>query len=34
MVLSRQGQAIVEKDGYVPLPEKIAAKFRTELGIQ
>ena len=34
MVLSKQGQAIVEKDGYVPLPEKIAAKFRTELGIQ
>ena len=34
MVLSKQGQEVVEKDGYVPLPEKIAAKFRTELGIE
>lgn len=33
MVLSRQGQEVVEKDGYVPLPEKVAAKFRAELGI-
>ena len=34
MVLSKQGQEVVEKDGYVPLPEKVAAKFRTDLGIQ
>lgn len=34
MVLSKQGQEVVEKDGYVPLPEKVAAKFRAELGIQ
>ncbi|WP_091531780.1 PstS family phosphate ABC transporter substrate-binding protein [Fontimonas thermophila] len=34
MVLSKQGQQIVEKDGYVPLSEKIAAKYRAELGIQ
>lgn len=34
MVLSKQGQEVVEKDGYVPLPEKIAAKFRAELGIE
>lgn len=34
MVLSKQGQEVVEKDGYVPLPEKVAAKFRADLGIQ
>ncbi len=34
MVLSRQGQEVVEKDGYVPLPATIAAKFLSQLGIQ
>lgn len=34
MVLSKQGQEVVEKDGYVPLPEKVAAKFRADLGIE
>ena len=34
MVLSRQGQEVVQKDGYTPLPEKLAARFRSELGIE
>ncbi|MGQ0700295.1 MAG: PstS family phosphate ABC transporter substrate-binding protein [Panacagrimonas sp.] len=34
MVLSKQGQEVVEKDGYVPLPATVAAKFRADLGIQ
>lgn len=34
MVLSKQGQEVVEKDGYVPLPATVAAKFRAELGIE
>lgn len=34
MVLSKQGQEVVEKDGYVPLPAAVASKFRAELGIQ
>ncbi|HEX7048364.1 MAG TPA: phosphate ABC transporter substrate-binding protein PstS family protein [Gammaproteobacteria bacterium] len=28
MVLSKQGQQVVVKDGYIPLPEKVAAKYR------
>lgn len=28
MVLARQGQEVVVKDGYFPLPEKVAAKYR------
>jgi phosphate transport system substrate-binding protein len=28
MVLSRNGQEVVVKDGYIPLPEKLAAKYR------
>lgn len=32
MVLSRQGQEVVEKDGYVPLPAKVAATFLNKLG--
>lgn len=28
MVLSKQGQEVVVKDGYIPLPEKVAAKYR------
>lgn len=34
MVLSKQGQEVVEKDGYVSLPAKIATKFRADLGIE
>lgn len=34
MVLSKQGQEIVNRDGYVPMPEALAAKFRAELGIK
>lgn len=33
MVLSKQGQRIVEKDGFVALPAKTAAKVRKELGL-
>lgn len=32
-VLSRQGQEIVMKDGYFPMPEVIAKKVRVELGL-
>lgn len=34
LVLSRQGQETVVKDGYVPLPAKLAEKYRKELGIE
>ncbi|HEX4895551.1 MAG TPA: phosphate ABC transporter substrate-binding protein PstS family protein [Solimonas sp.] len=34
MVLSKRGQAVVEKDGYIAMPEKLAAKFRKDLGIE
>lgn len=33
MVLSRQGQEVVDKDGYIPLPATVAARFRKELMI-
>ncbi len=33
MVLSRAGQEVVVKDGYIPLPAKVAEKYRKELGI-
>jgi phosphate transport system substrate-binding protein len=33
MVLAKQGQEVVLKDGYVPLPAKVADKFRAELGL-
>ncbi len=33
LVLSRQGQEIVEKDGYIPLPESEAGKVRKMLGL-
>lgn len=32
MVLSKQGQSVVEKDGYIPLPAKQAAKVLKMLG--
>lgn len=31
MILSRQGQQVVVKDGYIPLPAQVAAKFRAEI---
>lgn len=34
MVLSREGQMVVAKDGYIPLPAPVAARFRSELGIE
>ncbi len=33
MVLSRQGQAVTERDGYIPLPESVASRVRAELGL-
>ncbi|WNW12524.1 phosphate ABC transporter substrate-binding protein PstS family protein [Pseudomonas sp. DTU_2021_1001937_2_SI_NGA_ILE_001] len=33
LILSRQGQEIVMKDGYVPLPEKTIQKALTDLGL-
>lgn len=33
MVLSKSGQKIVEKDGYVPLPSKVAFKELAKLGL-
>ncbi len=34
LVLSKQGQQVVVRDGYIPLPASVAARFRTELGIE
>ena len=31
LILSRQGQQVVVKDGYIPLPAQVAAKFRAEI---
>ncbi len=33
MVLSKVGQEVVVKDGYVPLPAKVATKYRKALGL-
>lgn len=33
MILSKTGQAIVEKDGYIPLPSKVVAKEIKKLGL-
>jgi phosphate transport system substrate-binding protein len=33
MVLSKEGQQVVLRDGFVPLPEAAAARFRQELGL-
>ncbi|HEY8331811.1 MAG TPA: phosphate ABC transporter substrate-binding protein PstS family protein [Pseudomonas sp.] len=33
LVLSKQGQEVVVKDGYIPLPSKIAAKALKDLGL-
>jgi phosphate transport system substrate-binding protein len=34
MVLSRQGQEVVARDGYIPLPASVASRIRAELGIE
>jgi phosphate transport system substrate-binding protein len=33
LILSRQGQEVVVKDGYIPLPAKVVARVRAELGL-
>ena len=33
MVLSRQGQQVVLRDGYIPLPASAASRFREQLGL-
>ena len=33
MVLSKQGQEVVIKDGYIPLPSKVADKYLAQLGL-
>jgi phosphate transport system substrate-binding protein len=33
LVLSKQGQEIVEKDGYIPLPSSEVKKIRAKLGL-
>lgn len=33
MVLSKQGQEVVVKDGYIPLPSKVVEKTKKELGL-
>ncbi len=33
LVMSRQGQEVVVKDGYIPLPAKVVAKTLTKLGL-
>ena len=32
MMLSKQGQEIVFKDGYVPMPQRVVDKVHAELG--
>jgi phosphate transport system substrate-binding protein len=32
MILSQQGQQVVVKDGYIPLPAQVADRFRGEIG--
>jgi phosphate transport system substrate-binding protein len=34
MVLSKEGQEVVHRDGFVPLPEAAAARFRSEAGLE
>lgn len=34
MMLSKQGQMVVDKDGYIPLPASVTAKTLKELGIE
>lgn len=34
LILSKQGQEVVVKDGYIPVPAKVAAKALADLGLQ
>ncbi|MCD5975945.1 phosphate ABC transporter substrate-binding protein PstS family protein [Pseudomonas quasicaspiana] len=34
LVLSKQGQEVVMKDGYIPLPQRVVSKALTDLGLQ
>jgi phosphate transport system substrate-binding protein len=34
MVLSREGQEVVHRDGFIPLPEAAASRFRAEVGLE
>ena len=34
LVLSKQGQEVVVKAGYIPLPAKVAAKALADLGLK
>jgi len=34
MVLSKQGQEVVVRDGYIPLPESVAKEWRVKLGLE
>jgi phosphate transport system substrate-binding protein len=34
MVLSKQGQEVVNRDGFIPLPESVAKEWRTKLGLE
>ena len=34
LVMSRQGQEVVVKDGYIPLPAKVVAKTMSKLGLE
>jgi phosphate transport system substrate-binding protein len=34
LILSRQGQEIVVRDGYIPLPAVVANKMREDLGLK
>jgi phosphate transport system substrate-binding protein len=34
MVLSREGQEVVHRDGFIPLPEAAAARARAEVGLE
>ncbi|MNY57319.1 hypothetical protein D3C86_1935060 [compost metagenome] len=33
LVLSKQGQEVVVKDGYIPLPSKVVEKAMKDLGL-
>ncbi len=33
LVMSKQGQDVVVKDGYIPLPKKVVDKTMQELGL-
>jgi phosphate transport system substrate-binding protein len=34
MVLSKQGQEVVLRDGFIPLPEAVAKEWRVKLGLE